>query len=79
RRWIIKDLAALNYSATPEAITTGDRARFLKAYIGDPGSLREHLPLIGAIVRKTARISRHDARLKRNRRMSQATASTAAT
>lgn len=78
RRWIVKDLAALNYSAGPGAITAGDRARFLKAYFNDGRALREHRGLIRAIVRKTARIRRHDARLKRNRRMSPTAAPTAA-
>ncbi len=79
RRWIVKDLAALNYSAPTGVMTAGDRARFLKAYLNDERALREHRALIRAIVRKTARIRRHDARLKRNRRMSQATAPTTAT
>jgi heptose I phosphotransferase len=78
RRWIVKDLAALNYSA-PGVITVGDRVRFLRAYLADPNALRGHRALIRAIVRKTARIRRHDARLKRNRRSSQAAAPSAAT
>ena len=79
RRWIIKDLAALNYSAPPGVMTTGDRARFVKAYLNDGRALREHGTLIRAIVRKTARIRRHDARLKRNRQATHTTAPSAAT
>jgi heptose I phosphotransferase len=78
-RWIVKDLAALNYSALPGIVTAGDRARFLKAYLDDARRLREHRGLIRAIVQKTARISRHDARLRRNRQLSQTTAPTTAT
>jgi heptose I phosphotransferase len=79
RRWIIKDLAALNYSAPPGVITAGDRARFLNAYLNDGRALREHRALIRAIIRKTARIRRHDARLKRNRQATHTTAPSAAT
>jgi heptose I phosphotransferase len=68
RRWIVKDLAALNYSSPPGIVTATDRARFLKAYFDDGRALREHRALIWAIVRKTARIRRHDARLQRRRR-----------
>jgi heptose I phosphotransferase len=79
RRWIVKDLAALNYSAPRGVVTAGDRARFLKAYLDDGRALREHRALIRAIVGKTARIRRHDARLKRDRTVSETTARTAAT
>lgn len=79
RRWIVKDLAALNYSAPPGIVTAGDRARFLKAYLGDQRALREHRALIRAVVRKTARIRQHDARLQRNRRSAQAAAASGAT
>ncbi|MFZ5875335.1 MAG: lipopolysaccharide kinase InaA family protein [Nitrospirota bacterium] len=79
RRWIVKDLAALNYSAPPGVVTIRDRARFLKAYLDDGRALGEHRALIRAIVRKTARIRRHDARLQRNRRSSQAAAASPAT
>lgn len=72
RRWIVKDLAALNYSAPAGAMTAADRARFFKAYLDDPGALRGRRALIRAIVRKTRRIRRHDARLARNRRSSPA-------
>ncbi|MFZ5862143.1 MAG: lipopolysaccharide kinase InaA family protein [Nitrospirota bacterium] len=79
RRWIVKDLAALNYSAPPGVVTASDRVRFLKAYLNESGALRTHRALIGAIVRKTARIRRHDARLKHKRQSSQAAAASSAT
>ncbi len=79
RRWIVKDLAALNYSAPRGIVTAGDRARFLKAYLGDQRALREHRALIWAVVRKTARIRQHDARLQRHRRSAQTAATSGAT
>jgi hypothetical protein len=33
RRWMIKDLAALNYSSPENIITRADRIRFLKSYL----------------------------------------------
>jgi heptose I phosphotransferase len=60
RRWVIKDLAALNYSARDEFTTHADRLRFLLAYLGmerlDPRARR----LLRAVLRKTERIRRHD-------------------
>lgn len=78
-RWLVKDLAALNYSAPRGVVTAGDRARFLKAYLDDARALREHRALVRAIVRKTARIRRHDARLKRNRERADTAARSSAT
>jgi heptose I phosphotransferase len=79
RRWIIKDLAALNYSAPLGVVTAKDRVRFLKVYLDDSNALRNHRALIRAIVRKTERIRRHDARLKRKRQVSQRAAPSTAT
>jgi hypothetical protein len=67
RRWIVKDLAAMNYSATTDFTTAGDRLRFFFGYLGisrlTPASKR----LIRAILRKTERIRKHDLNLqKRN-------------
>ncbi|MEO5657279.1 MAG: lipopolysaccharide kinase InaA family protein [Nitrospiria bacterium] len=58
-RWLIKDLAALNYSA-PAFVTLRDRCRFLRLYLG-PGAGRTRLRgLARAVARKTERIRRHD-------------------
>lgn len=58
-RWLVKDLAALNYSA-PAFITLRDRVRFLRRYLG-PGDGRMGLRgLARAVARKTERIRRHD-------------------
>lgn len=56
RRWIVKDLAQLNYSAKRARAT--DRLRFWQAYQGRPLSA-EDKPLIRSILSKTKRIARH--------------------
>lgn len=55
-RWIVKDLAALHFSAAGSVSNT-DRARFLRAYTGKP--LRESRSLIKAVIRKAERMQRH--------------------
>lgn len=59
RRWIVKDLAQLNYSAKNARAT--DRLRFWKAYNGRPLTDSDK-PLIRSILNKTARIARHSRR-----------------
>ncbi|HET6423415.1 MAG TPA: lipopolysaccharide kinase InaA family protein [Planctomycetaceae bacterium] len=56
RRWIVKDLAQLNYSAKTARAT--DRLRFWQAYQGRPLSDGDK-PLIRRILSKTKRIARH--------------------
>ncbi len=60
RRWIVKDLAALNFSSPISVVSTTDRMRWLKTYLGveklDPAARR----LIYRIVAKTRRIARHE-------------------
>ncbi len=62
RRWIVKDLAALEYSTPRALVSAADRLRWLKRYLGlpklDPAARR----LVRAVQRKTRRIARHDAR-----------------
>ncbi|MGH7201974.1 MAG: lipopolysaccharide kinase InaA family protein, partial [Planctomycetaceae bacterium] len=56
RRWIVKDLAQLNYSAA--GVTRADRLRFVRAYLGRP--IREDdRRLLARIGRKTRAIARH--------------------
>jgi len=61
RRWQVKDLAALHYSAPAGLVTRADRLRFLYYYgaalgrPGDPG--RE---LMAAVARKSQRMAMHD-------------------
>jgi heptose I phosphotransferase len=55
-RWIVKDLAQLDYSAS--RITASDRLRFLTAYLGRPVEKSDR-PLIRRVLRKSRAISRH--------------------
>ncbi len=61
-RWVVKDLASLNYSAPEDAVSTTDRVRWLKEYLGKSCLDAEARRLIYRIVGKTRRIARHDAR-----------------
>lgn len=65
QRWIVKDLAALNYSAPYPLISTRDRLRWLKHYLGTPGLDARTRRLIYLIAGKTRRIARHDVRRQR--------------
>lgn len=56
-RWVVKDLAALHFSAPSHLVTSTDRARFLTTYTGKP--LRESRALIKAITRKAERMDAH--------------------
>ena len=56
KRWKIKDLAALNYSAPEKIISRANRLRFLKHY--DPRLAGDRL-FIKAIIKKTERIRNH--------------------
>lgn len=62
RRWMVKDLAQLNFSAPREDITAAMRMRFIKHYFGTGRLTSTHKQLVRQILRKTGRISRHDAR-----------------
>ena len=56
RRWIVKDLAQLNYSA--RSLSPKDRLRFLEGYLGR--TLRDSdRPFVRSIERKTIAIARH--------------------
>lgn len=59
-RWIVKDLAALHFSAPSKHVSKSERARFLTAYTGK--RLRESGVLIKAITRKAARMASHTAK-----------------
>jgi heptose I phosphotransferase len=56
RRWIVKDLAQLNYSAA--GTSQAERQRFLEAYLGRPLEAADR-HLIRRIERKTRAIGRH--------------------
>lgn len=61
-RWIVKELASLNYSTPLVAATATDRLRFLRDYLGARRLSPAQRRLVRRVVRKTGRIARHDAR-----------------
>lgn len=60
RRWLIKDLASLNFAAKKDYTTRADRLRFYLAYMGKYRPDSKDRAFIKAIVTKTARIDSHD-------------------
>ena len=67
RRWLVKDIAALNYSSPSEIITRTDRLRFYKAYRGKGSLDREERAFIKSVVQKTARIAAHTVKMYKRR------------
>ena len=65
RRWAVKDLAALNYSAPRGCVNRRARLRFLRAYLGKDFP-RLAPDWIRRIEAKTQRIARHDRQLTDN-------------
>lgn len=61
-RWIVKDLASLNYSTPARSASRSDRLRWLKRYLGAVELDRTTKRIAHAVVRKTRRIARHDRR-----------------
>lgn len=61
RRWIVKDLAQLNYSA--RHASRSERLRFLEEYLGRPVTAADR-PLLQSIARKTERIASHSKKNK---------------
>lgn len=65
RRWVVKDLAALDYSSPVPFVTRADRLRFLYHYGLRPTDARDKdalRRLIAAVRRRADRMARHDAR-----------------
>ena len=60
QRWIVKDLAALNHSTPREFASHADRLRWLKAYLGISRLDAAAKRLALRIVRKCAKMARHD-------------------
>lgn len=67
RRWIIKDLAALNYSAPINILSRTDRLRFLMHYLGSKEAIRQESALLLDVVKKTGMIMEHDLKLKKRK------------
>jgi len=64
-RWKIKDLAALNYSADKNLITSTDRLRFITHYQGERKLDAQTKTFIKKIVAKTDKIRFHDLKMKK--------------
>ncbi len=64
QRWLVKDLASLNYSTPPAAATSCDRLRFFKTYLGVARLQQSHRAIAKKIVQKTKRIAQHDRTLQ---------------
>ena len=63
RRWIVRELAQLQYSTPASAASRTDRMRWLKAYLGGQWSdRRKRRAMIRRIARKAESIAAHDAR-----------------
>lgn len=62
RRWIVKDLAALNYSTPRRVASIVDRVRWMKMYLGVRRLDATARRLLYRVVGKTGRIARHDAK-----------------
>lgn len=67
-RWIVKDLAALNFSTPQRVASRVDRLRFLKSYLQQSNLDVSVRPLAYRVIGKTLAIARHD--LKRSLRLS---------
>jgi len=59
QRWVVKDLAALNYSSLELPIHATDRIRFLKAYLQKDRLEAKDQPLLRRVLRKTRKIADH--------------------
>jgi hypothetical protein len=62
KRFRVKDLAQLNYSAPKRYFSNTDRMRFYVAYAGNPKMTPQDKNLIKKIIQKTRRIARHDSK-----------------
>ncbi|MEK6642476.1 MAG: lipopolysaccharide kinase InaA family protein [Planctomycetota bacterium] len=61
RRWRIKDLASLHFSATAPPVTRTDRMRFMRAYYGEDATHDEMRADARLVAARVARIAAHDA------------------
>lgn len=67
RRWLVKDISALNYSSPVGIITRTDRLRFYKAYTGKAGIDKDDRAFIKSVILKTARIAAHTVKMYKRR------------
>jgi len=64
-RWIVKDLAALNFSSLELPIHTTDRIRFFKLYLQKDRLSEKDRGFLRQILKKTDRIARHAGKMFR--------------
>ncbi len=64
KRWLIKDLASLNFSAPHPLITYTDRLRFIKTYLNKEKLDSSDKKFIKRLLRKTKKIARHSKKHK---------------
>lgn len=69
KRLRIKDLAALNFTASAQAVFSSDRLRFYKHYCGRANLTKEDKAWIRAVVKKTGKIRQHTEKLLARRRL----------
>lgn len=62
RRWVVKDLASLDYSTPASLVSRGQRLRWLKRYLRVSKLKGSPRRLARQVARKTLRIVRHDRR-----------------
>jgi len=62
RRWLVKDIGQLHYSASPLIFSRTDRVRFLRRYFGCGKLSGEHRRFLAAVRRKSRRIAKHEPR-----------------
>ena len=67
RRWLVKDIAALNYSSPQGVVTRGDRLRFYKAYTGRRELNKDDRAFIKSVLQKTERIAAHTVKMYKRR------------
>ena len=65
RRWIVKDIASLNYSTPRALVSQTDRMRWLKTYLGSDRIDAEAKRFVRLVVAKSRQIGRHDRRRSR--------------
>lgn len=67
RRWLVKDISALNYSSPVDIISSSDRLRFFKVYIGKKSLDKVDRAFIKSVEQKTARIAAHTVKMYKRR------------
>lgn len=61
-RYLVKDLAQMNYSAPVQYFSSTDRMRFYIAYTARPKLTSQDKTFVKKIIQKTGRIARHDSK-----------------